>query len=110
MDLLESIGTLIYDPHGRASKAQDKVSEPWWLLLMCNQDIVNLANYWLKQRGVYLYKYSLYGSHISVVKGEEPPNKKLWKKYHGQRLKFQYSKEYNYNHKYWFNASRAWSP
>lgn len=102
MNWLESTGTLIYDPHGRASDSRDKVSEPWWLLLMCDQGIVDYANYWLRKRGIYLHKYSLYGSHVSVVKGEEPPNKELWKKYHGKKIKFQYSNEYNTNQNYWW--------
>ena len=102
MEWFESTGTLIYDPHGRSAKSAHKVSEPWWLLLMCDQEIVNYADYWLKKRGIYSYKYSLYGSHVSVIKGEVPPNRKLWKKYHGKKIKFQYSNQCNDNGKYWW--------
>lgn len=102
MNWFKSTGTLIYDPHGRSEKSRHKVSEPWWALLLCDQGIVDYANYWLRQRGVYLYKYSLYGSHISVIKGEKPPNAKLWKKYHRKKVNFKYSNDFRHNHKYWW--------
>ena len=91
MDWLESEGTLVYDPHGRATKNQMKLSDPWWLLLICDNGIVDYYNYWIIKKGFRTFKYSLYGSHISIIKGEEPLNKELWKKYHGEKIKFQYS-------------------
>jgi hypothetical protein len=101
-DWLESKGTLIYDPHGRNAKTRSKVSDPWWLLLMCDNEIIRYANWWLKKRGVYIYGTSLYGSHISVIKGEKPPNKEAWKKYHGKKITFQYSNAINDNGKHWW--------
>ncbi len=98
----KSTGTLIYDPHGRSPKSRRKVSDPWWVLLMCDQDIVNYANYWLRQKSIYTFRHSLYGSHISIVKGEEPPRKDLWKKYHGVKVSFEYSNAINDNGKYWW--------
>jgi len=102
MDWFESTGTLIYDPHGRSEKTQHKVSDPWWALLFCEQGLIDYANYWLTNRGIYLYKHSLYGGHISVIKGEEPPDKNLWKKSQGRKMTFKYSNKYNHNHKYWW--------
>ena len=98
----KSTGTLIYEPHGRSPKTWDRVSKPWWLLLMCDQEIVNYADYWLKKQGIYSYRYSLYGSHISVVKGEKPLYEDLWKKYNGVKVSFKYSNAINDNGKYWW--------
>jgi len=102
-DWFESTGTLIYDPHGRNVSTANKVSDPWWLLLMCDNEIIRYADWWLKKQWVYTYGYSLYGSHISVVKGEKPVNKAAWKKYHGKKIKFQYSNAINDNGKHWWH-------
>jgi len=107
MNWFESEGTLIYDPHGRAAKSRQKVSEPWWLLLMCDNGIVDYYNYWLKKRGIYTFKYSLYGSHVSIIKGEEPPNKNVWKKYHRKKITFRYNNFILDNGIHWWIWARS---
>jgi hypothetical protein len=98
----ESTGILIYDPHGRAEKSKAKVSDPWWLILICDNEIIRYYNWWLEKQWIRTEKYSLYGSHVSIVKGEEPPNKELWKKYNKKILKFRYNNEIKTNnYHYW---------
>lgn len=104
MNWFKSTGKLIYDPYGRHTRYKDRYRnfQFWWLLLICDNDIIGYYNYWLKKQGIYLQDKSLYGSHVSIVKGEEPPDKPFWKKYHKQEIEFQYSDKILNNHShYW---------
>lgn len=100
-DYFESTGTIVYDPRGREG-SEHKVSEPWWVLLRCEWDIIEYADYWLKKNGIIVNTKSLYGPHISVVRGENIPNKQLWKKHEGRELKFKYRNQYMHNETYWW--------
>ena len=78
---------LIYDP--TAGKAKNK----WWVIAECPADILAYYHHWLeKETGTKLNK-PLFGSHISVIRGEEPPADKqhLWRKRHEQEVDIFYS-------------------
>ena len=74
-----STGKLLYDP-GKGTKKFD----PWWVILECDKGIVDFYIWLAARNGVVISKNLLWGSHISVVKGEEPPKKENWGKDFGE--------------------------
>jgi len=83
-----STGALEFDP-GKATKH----FKPWWLLLRCDPEIIEYYKWFLLRYGFPVQRNALWGAHISVVKGEEPPDKTLWglSSMEGLELDFYYS-------------------
>ncbi|MNB84570.1 hypothetical protein D3C81_804370 [compost metagenome] len=100
----EATGKLIYDP----VLGREPIFTPWWVILKTPQDIVEYYHYWFeKKHGIKLIKPK-WGSHISLIRGEQPSgeNKQLWKKYDGMKIKFQYSNEIKWNNDYvWIDVN-----
>ena len=71
----KAVGRLQYDP-----RKNTKHYEPWWALLMCDPELPKLYAWYLKTYGIDTETNNLWGSHISVIKGQEPKNKELWGK------------------------------
>lgn len=106
MQTYKSFGYLKYDPVSENSRF-----DPWWLALMCPMGLalfyqelirkeatktVKAAEVfgfgdWPIQKGNVKVKKSVWGPHISLVRGEEPKNKKLWGKYDGKKVWFEYT-------------------
>ncbi len=88
-------GILRYDPY----RGNMKRNTGWWLVLNTDPEIVR---YYAKQvvmnpvafgeTRIELINPS-WGSHVSIVRGEEPRDslKHLWKKYDGKKIEFEYS-------------------
>ncbi|MBY0461122.1 MAG: hypothetical protein K2V38_27690 [Gemmataceae bacterium] len=93
----ESVGRVQFDP-GLNTRA----FEPWWVLLTCDPGIVDYYAWLLRRHGVAIHKGSAFGPHVSVVKGEEPPEKGAWGVDPGP-LAFRYS-----NVVRWDNGRHAW--
>lgn len=92
-----SSGTLWFDPgFGGAS------FEPWWVLLRVDDGIVDFYASLLQRYGIALLKGSRYGPHISIVKGEEPPDHARWVS-RTDSIEFRYS-----NIIEWTNGRHAW--
>lgn len=77
--------------------------DPWWALLECDEDIAKYYAWHMKKYGVEVNPANLWGVHVSVLKGETPPNIQAWRKYEG------YEVEFHYNHLIRFdNGKHAW--
>lgn len=93
-----STGVITYDP-----KAKSIESKPWWMILQCCED---LARYYRETYNLFYRGSSkklnkpAWGSHISVVRGEEPVNKDLWLARAGEVVAFEYDPELNTNELY----------
>lgn len=94
-----STGILRYDCN------QGKYVEPWWALLECDQQIADYYTWHLKKRGIEVVSNSkgLWGTHISVMKGETPPHPEFWKKYQGYEVEFNYTHLIRHD-----NGEHAW--
>jgi hypothetical protein len=91
-------GKIIYDP--TAGKAKN----PWWVIVECPKDIIQYYHHWItKEEGVKLNK-PLFGSHISVVRGEEPSNdkKNLWGRRKEKIVTFTYNHEVGMENDYYW--------
>lgn len=96
-------GTLVFDPV--AGKAQN----PWWAIIECPKDIIEYYHHWIaKEENVKLNK-PLFGAHISVIRGEEPPDsfKSIWGAGQGSELLFSYKHEVETNGEYWWLRVRC---
>lgn len=83
-----STGILQYDP-GKGLKHYD----PWWALLLCDDDLSKYYAWQLKKHGVEVYPNdkSLCGTHVSVLKGDVPFNQTAWGKYEGFEVEFHFN-------------------
>lgn len=62
------------------------------MVLDCPEDIGHYYRhlYWLEHSKATKLASPYWGSHITVVRNEEPPNKELWWNYDGERIEFEY--------------------
>ncbi len=87
--MFTSTGTIIYDPYRPGMKKKTD----WWAIVTVDKEITRYFRWWvMKEYWIDLYRPS-WDAHISIIRGEKPtPDKMhLWKKYHGQKIEFQYS-------------------
>lgn len=129
--MLQSFGYLNYDPKNILTRYED-----WWLILRCDEGLTayyrkwvereypikvdsqdwlkkaeldeNQSSWLITQHGVKINK-SVWGSHVSVIRGEVPRNKSVWSKYQNKKIMFEYDPAYlNTNGKHWW--FRIFSP
>ena len=81
----ESIGTVVFDP-GKGTGDFD----PWWVILRCDTSIVDYYARMSLGYGRPVTRNKLWGSHISVIKGEVPTKLEAWGKDYGA-VKFYYA-------------------
>jgi len=98
--MFSSTGILHYDP-GVGTKNFDA----HWAILLCDDEIARYYAWFLKKRGVELFSNDkgLWKTHVSVLKGDEPPNPTAWKKYEGYEVEFHYTHLVRYD-----NGKHAW--
>lgn len=86
----ESYGKIIYDPRRPGLKKKNK----WWTIVTVDREITRYFRWQvLWNWGIKLNQPS-WDAHVSIIRGEKPRSHekmKLWKKYHGQKVKFRYS-------------------
>jgi hypothetical protein len=83
----KSTGVLRFDP-----QKGTKHFEPWWGLLACCKGIPLYYSWFLKKnKGIDIMFNALWGSHVSVIKGEKVRDRRLWAKDEGRRVEFWYS-------------------
>jgi len=93
-----SSGRIKYDPMTDRTKHY----EPWWAILLCDQQIVEFYSWLCLRHGRPITQNKLWGAHISFVKGEEPLNKALWK-FDFSEIEFRYTNQIRFD-----NRCHAW--
>lgn len=91
-------GKIIYDP--TAGKAANK----WWMIVECPQGILDYYYYWITRKTKIRIQKPLFGSHVSVIRGEEPSKEyqHLWRKHHEKTVTFYYEHEVFYADNFWW--------
>jgi hypothetical protein len=95
-------GKIIYDP------TAGKAANAWWVIVECPKDIMDYYHHWAKKENETILNKPLFGSHISVVRGEEPPDslKPQWRKHHEEAVTFHYSHEiFSSGEYYWLEVA-----
>lgn len=103
--MFRSLGTLVYDPKLKSGSP----SGAWWLIVECCRDL--LAYYFATAGRLYGGRCTLlrpaWGSHVTVVRGEEPPNKAEWGYRGGAEVQFDHSPELQTDDAYWWLTVRC---
>lgn len=99
--MFNSTGHLIYDPYARISQ------DPWWLILKTDKGLMEYYQHWIKRHYDVTFENTVWGSHISVVRGQKPPNEKAWGKYKNEKISFTYSNRIYRAH--WFYCVDVYS-
>jgi len=89
--MFQSTGRLIYDPYARIK------FEPYWLILKTSSELNAYYQSMILQKYDVRFKQTVWGSHISVVRGTVPPKLDLWNRYQGKVIKFSYSNDIRYS-------------
>jgi len=97
----EAVSTLIVDPKLKG----ESHSNPWWLIA---ESDIGIIEYYRAQT-MKQYKIRLdppgYGSHVSIVRGEEPINKEFWHTLNGREVQFRYTHlVYTNGFHWWLNV------
>jgi hypothetical protein len=73
-----------------SSTAEIIYKNSWWAVAEVDREIVRYYSNWVYRRfGLKLYG-SRWSPHITIIRGEEPPNKDLWGKYDLDNWEFEY--------------------
>jgi hypothetical protein len=93
--LLRSTGVLRYSPElarGAGHTRRDGGSTWWWLIVDCDPELGRYLRhqFLLGHRRTRALQSPLWGPHISVIRGEVPPNVAAWKRLDGATVEFDY--------------------
>jgi len=83
---MKSIGKLVYSPRTHLASSER------WLVVMCDDELSKYYRSLFYMEYPWLGKLSrpVWGTHISVIRGEKIPNHNLWKMDEGKIIKFEY--------------------
>jgi len=102
---------IVYDPpRPRLKKKVD-----WWCVATTDNEICRYYRYWVMQNPQAYgeshidLKSPSWGSHISCIRGEEPPGnlKYLWKRYDGRVVDIEYNHFVERSGSFWFVEVRC---
>lgn len=93
--LLRSTGMLRYSPElgpGAGHTRRDGGNTWWWLIVDCDPELGRYLRhqFLLGHRRTRTLQSPLWGAHISVIRGEVPPNPAAWKRLDGTTVEFDY--------------------
>lgn len=88
--MFQGTGKLIYDPHKNPKKRIIKESD-WWLILKTDEGIIDYYKYWIQKHYNVKFDKTIWGSHISVVRGVPPNDPSLWGYKQGKKITFTYT-------------------
>ena len=89
-----TVGTFRYSPaiRGESTVRRDGGSTEWWLIIDIDAELGRYmrAEYSRARYRTVQPQPPLWGTHVSVIRGEEPVDKTAWKKSDGQRVEVRY--------------------
>jgi hypothetical protein len=92
---------LQYDPKPLSGKV-DSMFKPWWMIATCSGDLTEFYTWLLNKETGMVLQRPAWGAHVSVIRGEEPPNVELWKKYDNQEITITYDPDVRTNSEHWW--------
>ena len=99
--MFKSIGKLVYSPRTHLA------SSDRWLVLMCDDSISEYYRNMFYREYPYLGKLTrpVWGTHISIIRGEKVPNFNLWRLDENKIVEFDYEPGVRDNGEYyWLNV------
>lgn len=95
--MFSSSGIIKYDPVSKAGRLQ-----PWWMIVNCDKEFKDYYGWFIRKERFEKVATSVWGVHITVIRGEKPINQELWGKHEGMQIPFQYWGELNTNGCHWW--------
>lgn len=93
-DRRATTGTVRYNPtiRGDSTTRRDGGSTEWWVILDCDPELGRLLRHFYQQSRFRTVNPQppLWGTHVSVIRGEEPPDKAKWKARNGLSVPMEY--------------------
>lgn len=89
--MFKSTGILRYDPDQSIKTEQGKAVAPWWCILETGEGLRQYYQWWIKKYYNVQFEKTAWGSHLSVIRGDPPPNPKFWRYREGKRISFTYT-------------------
>ncbi len=95
---MRALGTFRYSPELRKGSLErrDGGSTRWWLIIDCDPELGRLLRhlYAVATYRTRAIQAPLWGTHISVIRGEEPPNQADWGRLQGAEVEFDYESQF----------------
>jgi hypothetical protein len=84
--MMKSTGKIIYSPRTHLSSSER------WLVIMCDDEISKYYRHMFYKEYPWLGKLTrpVWGTHISVIRGERVPNYNLWRLDENKTIEFEY--------------------
>jgi hypothetical protein len=103
-------GTFRYSPELRKGShaRRDGGSTFWWLILDCDPELGRYLRhlYLIGHRRTRSLQPPLWGTHISIIRGEKPPKPEWWNHRNGELVEFEYEPIIRETDAYlWFQVS-----
>lgn len=93
LQTMMSSGTLRFSPELRpgSHERRDGGSTRWWLIIDGDPELGRYLRhqFWLAHRRVRSLQSPLWGTHVSVIRGEAPVDAARWGREDGQRVTFE---------------------
>src|SRR5437870_3024462 len=99
---MKSVGKLVYSPRTHLSSSER------WLVVMCDDEISKYYRHLFYKEYPWLGKLTrpVWGTHISVIRGEKVPNFDLWRLDENKLIEFDYDAGIKDNGEYyWLKVS-----
>ena len=96
----KSVGRIKYDPYRPGLKTKNN----WWCVIETCNGLSDYYRWLLERRYMITTLPPSWGSHISIVRGEQPKPEllHLWKKYDGMEVEFEYTHDIFGNGDFWW--------
>ena len=107
MEWVKANGRIIYDPT-RDDLRKEERATPWWVIAqLTGRDLEDFSAYYrwlLRRRGIGMIQQPAWKPHVTILDGRrEVPEefRRLWKKYDGQVVSFEYGVDIQKVWKFW---------
>lgn len=105
-------GVFRYSPplRGDSTTRRDGGSTVWWLILDCDPELGRLMRHFYRQSrcNTVTPQPPLWGTHVSVIRGEEPSHLTHWKRLAGVEVEIEYAPDVRQTYDYLWVP--AWCP
>ena len=96
--VFETVATYVFAPplNARGGRVRrDGKTTDWWLILRCDPEIGRFYRglYEKASHGISRLSEPLWGTHVSVIRDEKPPDLSAWKAPDGNTLTLQYEND-----------------
>ena len=85
-----------YDPIPLTGKVETMFKQ-WWMIATIEGELTEYYAWFVERNSGIILQRPAWGAHISVIRGEEPINKELWKKRQDEEVTILYDPDVRTN-------------